>query len=394
MWLFLTLSWMLAAQEVWDVEVDSKNYVTPTKRLATTQMPVFSDDYDMRGMLLAVDRQITRLRQKKLTGTIKMGADLHPLKKVLTSLEVFRGIILEFDRCVARESRRRCFGDLNKTVSQKFHVYVPDLKPEDPRYGEENNAFFTGYHTMQINAKTKPDAEYKHAIYANPGDSRLYYTREEIDFLGALKGRGLEIAYVKSLFDIYLLHVQGSGKITLVDKNNRPSHSFYLNYDGTNKKKWEFISHYMIQQGYITSHSVPAQRRFLNHYPELQQSIFANCPSYVWTKVTNQPPLGNDNVSVTDGRSIATDSTLYAFKGLITYVEASRPMEDNEYDLEEEDSENVDFIPFSRFFLDQDTGGAIKGKARADIYFGEDTYAYFAAMHMKQLGKIHFLMVK
>lgn len=104
--------------------------------------------------------------------------------------------------------------------------------------------------------------------------------------------------------------------------------------------------------------------------------------------------MGNDSAPVTDHRSIAQDSGLYKFKGLIAYVEATRPVENGNYDLEIEDASTVPFAKFSRFFLDQDTGGAIKGKGRADIYFGEDLYAQFSAMHMKQTGKIYYMMAK
>lgn len=372
-----------------DPEVQ-RDYTTPLKLMPLAKYPRFDDDYDFRGMKLAIERQLKRYEKKNLTGKIKMGAKTYPLTQARKSLITFRTMVEEFLACKVREATtERCYNAFNTQVREKFDLFEPALTSGDPRFGEEKNAFFTGYHTMPIAGKMTPDAEYKHAIYRNPNDPALWKSRVEIDFLGALINRGLEVVYTKNLFDIYLLHVQGSGRVTLPDGSG-----FYLNYDGTNKQRWEWISKYMKEKGYIANGSIAAQRKFLRENPSKEREIYSTCPSYVFTRVSQQPPLGNDSVSVTDGRSIATDSGLYAFKGLLTFVKTNRPEENGNYDLELEDHLTVPMREFSRFFLDQDTGGAIKGKARADIYFGEDLYSQFSAMHMQQLGNIYYLMQK
>ncbi len=373
--------------------VDGKVINTPTKIVPLNEYPTFHDDYSLRGMKLAITRQIKRFGEKNMTGTIKLGSKTYPLTKMRTTLNLFSALIEDFDRCRAREAEANCFNDLNAGIRRQFDIYMPNLVTGDPRFGEPDWAMFTGYHTMPIEGKMVKDSDYAHAVYKNPGGAKLFFSRVEIDFLGKLAGKGLELLYTKSLFDIYLLHVQGSGKATILNSDGSKS-GFYLNYDGTNKQSWVWISKYMLAKGYITNGSIPAQRKFLREHPELAQEIFATCPSYVFSKVTKEPPMGNDSVPVTDGRSIAQDNTLYAFKGLLAYVEASRPLENGNYDMEQEDPSKVQFQPFQRFFLDQDTGGAIKGKGRADIYFGEDSYAMFSAMNMKQTGKIYYMMAK
>ncbi len=368
-------------------------YTTPTRLLAAKDYPVFSDDKDFAGLKLAITRQLIRLAQKNLNGTIKMGTKSYPLTKVKTSLEILDRMIDGFNSCKTNSTVARCYQDFNSALKARFDVYVPNLVKGDPRYGEEDSALFTGYHTMPIEGTLQPSGDYKFPIYGNPGDPKLFFSRLEIDFLGKLVGKGLELIYTKSLFDIYLLHVQGSGRATLVNPDGSKT-GFYLNYDGTNKQKWVWISKHMMDKGYINNPSIPAQRKFLRARPDLHQEIFATCPSYVFTKMTTDPPMGNDAAPVTDARSIAQDSGLYSFKGLIAYVDTTKPVENGHYDLEIEDPAQVPFARFSRFFLDQDTGGAIKGKARADIYFGEDLYSQFSAQHMKQTGKIYYMIAK
>lgn len=370
-----------------------RTFTTPTKVLPPKDYPIFTDDKEFAGLKLAITRQLTRYAQKNMNGSIKMGNKTYPLTKMKTSLQILDQMIDDFESCKRSSTLTRCYNIFNSTLKSRFDVYVPNLVSGDPRFGEEDWAFFTGYHTMPIEGTKSPTAEYQHPIYGNPGDPKLFFSRLEIDFLGKLAGRGLELIYTKSLFDIYLLHVQGSGRATLVNPDGSKS-GFYLNYDGTNKQKWVWISKYMMEKGYITNPSIPAQRKFLREHPHLQQEIFATCPSYVFTKITTDPPMGNDSAPVTDGRSIAQDSGLYSFKGLISYVDTTRPVENGNYDLEIEDPAQVPFARFSRFFLDQDTGGAIKGKGRADIYFGEDLYSQFSAQHMKQAGKIYYMIAK
>lgn len=390
---FLLLALFAAHTSYAQVEIDATNYQTPTKAVPAALYPKFTDDYALRGMKLAIERQLKRYAQKGLTGTIKFGTKTYPLTKMKATLVLFNELIDQFTRCTANNVESRCFAILNDEIKRKFDVYMPALVQGDPRFGEDNWALFTGYHTMPIEGSPVPSGDYPHPIYGNPKDPKLFYSRVEIDFLGALKNRGLELLYTKSLFDIYLLHVQGSGKATLLNPDGSRS-GFYLNYDGTNKQKWEWISKYMVAKGYISNGSIPAQRKFLREHPELQQEIFANCPSYVFSKISYDPPMGNDSVPVTDARSIAQDYTLYSFKGTLSYVETERPIEDGQYDLELEDSSKIQFIKFARFFLDQDTGGAIKGKARADIYFGEDRYSQFSAQNMKQTGRIYYIIAK
>jgi membrane-bound lytic murein transglycosylase A len=383
-----------AAAEEPQLEIDSTNYRTPLKAVALVDYPTFNDDYDFNNMKMAIDRQLARFKQKSLKGTIRMGTKTYPLSKAAESLQAFSALIDQFNDCVARAEKSRCYEDFNLAIRRQFDVYVPNLVRGDPRYGNDNFARFTGYNTMRVNGSLEPTAEFPHAIYESPSNSKLKgKTRVQIDFGGAISGMGYESLFTDQLYDIYLIQVQGSGVAT-VRQPDGTSKDIWLQYDGTNGQRWEFISLYMAKKGYIVNGSIPSQRKFMRDNPAKAQEIFANCPSYVYLKASDKPPTGSDSVAVTQGRTLATDTAYYPFKGLLTYVEATRPTENGNYNLDEEDKSKIPFSNFSRFFLDQDTGGAIQGKARADIYFGADDYAFFAGMHEDQLGKIHYLMLK
>jgi membrane-bound lytic murein transglycosylase A len=367
--------------------------VTPTRALAANEYPTFHDDYSFKGMKTAIDRQIKRFDQKDMSGTIKLGSKVYPLTKMKSTLLTFRKLIDTFEHCKTIDLEANCFRDINHSIKTRFDIYIPNLVPGDPRYGEPDWAFFTGYHTMPIEGTLKKHPSYPHAIYGNPKNPALNFTRGEIDFQNKLAGRGLEILHTNSLFEIYLLHVQGSGKATIINPDGTKT-GMYLNYDGTNGKPHQWISKHMIDKGYINNTSIAAQRKFLRQNPHLHEEIFSTNQSYVYERLTTDLPQGSDSVAVTDGRSIAQDKGLYSFKGLLSFVETTRPEENGQYDLEEEDFSKVKFMKFSRFFIDQDTGGAIKGKGRADIYFGEDLYSQYSAANMKQAGKIYFIMLK
>jgi membrane-bound lytic murein transglycosylase A len=369
-----------------------KAYKTPTRLLGPNELPAFSDDLDFDNMTLAIDRQLRRFNQLDLSRrTIEFGGRVFSGTVLRDSLKEFKNIVSAYATCkVKARDKSTCVDNLNATIREKFNVYVPDLLPGDTRYGEKLPVLFTGYYTPTLEASVVPTADKPHSIYKKPSTSLAAATRAEIDFKNVLRGKGLELFYTKNLFDLYLLHVQGGGKAIVTDKKGKQK-SYYLTYDGTNGQKWTFISKYMIEKGYINSGSIEAQRHFLDSFPAKEEEIFATCPSYVYFKVTAEPPHGSDMVPLTDNRSIATDTNHYLFKGALAFVEAKRPADP--YDPSESCNPG-EFKNFSRFYLDQDTGGAIKGKGRVDLYFGESQYSQLAAYNTVQRGNLYFLLLK
>lgn len=365
-------------------------YVTPTEKISPSQWPALIDDLDLSEMEIAIERQLKRYEQKDLSGTIKFGNDVYSLKQAPKSLKRFMEIAKDYKSCMATNTKSSCQADFEATVKADFNLYMPKLSKEDPRFGEDKQTLFTAYYTPLIRARTSKDSRFKYGTYNKPSSKSLASSsRRDIDFKGVLENKGLDIFYSDDLFELYLLHVQGGGRVITENKNGKTS-SFYISYDGANGQKFTFISKYMMSKGYIPDLTIQSQRDFIDQNPQKHEEIFSTCPSYVYFKKTANPPLGNDVVPLTDNRSIATDTAYYRFKGLISFVSARRPKED----MKSCDGNNVEYQSFSRFFLDQDTGGAIKGKARVDMYFGEGPYAEHVAYNTVQRGDLYFLMLK
>ena len=372
-----------------------RDYTTPTKKLSINEYPNFADDLDFQNIELAIDRQLRRYRQKNLSGTVLMGGREIPQFKYVETLQKFLQVVRLYKRCVQRNvfPKSVCVNELNSRIANQFDVYAPDLVEGDDGYGRDKFALFTAYYTPTIRGWDEEQSNTPWAIYTRPEDESLARSsREEIDFEGKLKNRNLELFYTQDLFELYILQVEGGGRIETTHPDGSKEY-FYLSYDGTNRKSWRFISHYMREKGYINNGSIHAQREFLANNPDKQREIYRTCPSYVYFKVTETPPLGNDAASLSDNRSIATDRNHYTFKGMLAFVQTRRLRPDaNDYNQPEPDDRS--YMEFSRFMLDQDTGGAIRGKARVDLYFGEDEYAERAAQHVHDRGRLYWLVAK
>jgi len=114
--------------------------------------------------------------------------------------------------------------------------------------------------------------------------------------------------------------------------------------------------------------------------------ILNHNPSYVFFKLEEEGPIGYLQVPLTAERSLALDRRLFP-PAAIVYMEASRPVVDKEGQIEK-------WNPFKGFVLNQDTGGAIRGPGRADLFWGNGTYAELAAGHMQHPGFFYFLVLK
>lgn len=127
-------------------------------------------------------------------------------------------------------------------------------------------------------------------------------------------------------------------------------------------------------------------REYLNAHPEERNEIFNYNPRYIFFETVEKGPVGCFNIELTPGRSIALDRRT-APAGALVFVQTQKP----ELDASGKISQ---WARFSRFFLNQDTGSAIQGSERADIFWGNGHYAELAAGYMKHPGNLYFLVLK
>lgn len=343
----------------------------------------FKDDKNFDYMVTAIDRQLARFAEKDLNKAIKLVGRNYVVRDQRDSLIAFRAVVLSTRQCLKiRSNKNSCWETFDAVLREKFDILKP--APTNPA---TQFARFTAYYTPLLEAQKTRSAAFPHGIYRKPAEEGLRtLSRTDIDFDLKLMSTKYPMFFTKDLLDLYLLHVQGGGKVVIKGANGKDE-SYYISYDGTNSLPFAFISTYMVQRGYLPAdnRSVEAQRDYLNAHPEKQEEIYNSCPNYVYFKVTNTPPLGSDAVALTDYRSIATDKSIYSAKGTLAFINVKQ---------EWQAGGKPQKIQISRFFLDQDTGGAIKGDARADIYMGEGANAEFTAYNLHQMGEMYFLMLK
>ncbi len=364
-----------------------------TGRAPVSTMPVLTDDLDRESLHTALRRSVSYL--EKLPSDRIVGEQ----PRRFTAGEVLDSL-LAFEQSLDSWECRECW---IRDFSTRF-----DLIPSSSDV-ELEPVLFTGYYQPVIEGSLAPTPEYAYPIYGMPADlivtertallpslapekvtGRLegdnlvpYYSRREIDELGSLRGRGYEIAWVKNPIDLFFLHIQGSGILQLADGRR-----LLVGYAGANGRPYRSIGRLLIDRGKIPQEEMSMQRlrRYLLDSPEEQNEIFSYNESYVFFRFSQEGPLGNIEVPLTPGRSVATDARLFP-KGALAFIVTEKPVLDATGQL-------VGWQPFSRFVLNQDTGSAIRGPQRADLYFGTGLEAEAGAGYMNRRGKLFFLTLK
>ncbi len=206
-----------------------------------------------------------------------------------------------------------------------------------------------------------------------------YYTRAEID-AGALLGKAPIVAWVKSPIDRLFIEIQGSGTLTLPDGSEA-----VLGYAGGNGAAYTPIARVLIDKGVMTKDTASMQkiRSYLEAHPEQMDKVIHQNKSFVFFRVLPQKgALGSQGLLLTPGYSLAVDRS-YVPLGLPIWLNTRRP-----------DVRTNDTHPFSRLMIAQDTGGAIRGAVRGDVYWGAGMRATEIAGKMKNEGQYWLLLPK
>ena len=223
-----------------------------------------------------------------------------------------------------------------------------------PVYRRPSNLFVRGY------SQDAPDLPNKGAVYRKIGRRKLvpYYDRAEIED-GAIAGRGLEICWLKSQTDLLFSQIQGSARVKLADGS-----TIRINYDAHNGYPYTPVGRILIDRGIIPKEEMSMQRirEWMEQNPDGARELRRQNRAYVFFRVVHlsdqDEAVGAQGVPLTPGRSIAVDKTLHVY-GTPFFIEGELPIESAQSKT-----------PFHRLMIAQDTGSAITGPARADLYFG------------------------
>jgi len=239
-------------------------------------------------------------------------------------------------------------------------------------------ALFTGYFEPELNGARNPGGAFRYPIYSLPPElevASLWYSRSQIEDSGVLSGRGLEIAWVDDPVDVFFLQIQGSGRIRLQDGS-----VIRVGYAGANGHPYRSIGEELVRLGIFQAHQVSAQviRNWVRRNPEAGADLLRHNPSFVFFRQLSgldesAGPLGAMNRSITPLRSIAVDPA-YVPLGAPVWIEKGGRGRMN------------------RLMIAQDTGSAIKGAQRADIFFGPGNKAGRAAGRLRDPGRMVVLL--
>ena len=283
------------------------------------------------------------------------------------ALDVFSKTQSQFLRNLSPRAKGK-----NKSFSssQEFfeHSFVPTL------IDFPNRSFFTGYYEAEILGSAVPDKEFQFPIYKRPPDlekGTKWLSRRELEESNILQNKSLEIVYLRSRAEVFLLQVQGSGRVTLTDGS-----VIRVGYDGRNGHEYISIGQILIKRGVFSAENISghAIKHWLTLNPQIADELLYQNPSYIFFKVMSDleeevGPIGTSNSSLEELRSIAVDPQ-YIPLGSPVWIEIKGS------------------YPLNRLMVAQDTGSAIKGPSRVDIFFGRGDDAEKMAGQIKDYGRV------
>ncbi len=373
---------------------ESKDPETVFRKATETAVPRFADDLDFADLKTAVNGSLAWYQRMAADAVVSFGSDTYTAGHMADSLEQFLRL-METSPTPER---------LNEAIRRDFHVYgfFEDNQPREVLY--------TGYYEPLLHGSLQPDAVYRYPIYGRPRDLltiRLsdfspdlpgqtlvgrragqtvvpYFPRAQIDgSADVLAGRADAVAWVDDPVDLFFLHVQGSGRLELDNGETR-----HVHFHTSNGQPYRSIGRYLIDAGKIPREEVtmPSIRAYLKAHPDEMRQIFDYNPRYIFFTTRDHGPRGCFAIELSPGRSLALDRKLFPPAALV-FARTRKPVTDKDGTIRE-------WVDFSRFMLNQDTGSAITGPGRADIFWGHGTYAETAAGHMKHPGQLFFLVAR
>ena len=351
--------------------------------------PLFQDDLGYESLGPAIDRSVHYLRQLPGEKLFVLCGEEYSVGWLIESLLAFKQIIAEKPSAQA----------LTAILKKEFTLWQAQVSPSDHRM------FLTGYFEPLFKASLTKTATYHYPLYRKPPDlvslpggkgrekktGRLengslvpYPTRAEIEKGQLLVGQ--ELVYLADPVDAFILHVQGSGQIQLADGSLRR-----VQFAAKNGQEYRSIGRLLVEQGVMRREeaTMPKIVRYLKEHPEEQEGILHYNDSFVffrWGDDSAVGPMGCLGEPLTPGRSVALDQDCFPPGGL-AFLTTRKPRVNAAGEI-------VGWEPLGRFVVNQDSGSAITGGGRLDLFWGGGRYAEVAAGNMKHPGSLYFLVKK
>jgi membrane-bound lytic murein transglycosylase A len=241
-----------------------------------------------------------------------------------------------------------------------------------------NPGLFTGYYEPELSGSRVRTERFRFPLYRRPPEvsgNGVWLSRGQIEESRVLEGRGLEIVWLDDPVDKFFLQIQGSGRIRLTDGG-----AMRVGFGGKNGHDYSSVGQELVRRGLFEAHQVSAGaiKRWVRQNPGPGRDLLQHNASYVFFREVSEVPadrgpLGAMNRSITTGRSIAVDPAFTPL-GAPVWIEKRGAS------------------PIRRLMIAQDTGSAIKGAQRADIFYGTGEEAGRIAGRIKDPGRLVVLL--
>ena len=366
----------------------------PLVKVAGSDLPEFKDTLFLQDLGTAIDQSLVYFKRVPATRTYEYGDDVYNASHMISSLETFKAFL------ATKPSAK----DLNRFIRETYTVYKSIG-------GSNKDVLFTGYFEPTYPGSRTPGPEFPWPVYSIPDDLfqidlsafsdaykghkrlmaridsksrrvRPYYTREQINNQLDFAQKARPVVWLANRIDRFFLEIQGSGRVSFGD-----GEIARLHYAGVNGRKYSAVGKYLIDKNEVPKEkmSMQAIREWLSTHPDRMDEVLFTNDSFVFFKEGKGGPFGCINVAVTPVRSIATDSKLFP-KGGLAFIQTALPANMGQ--------PKEAWPRASLFVLNQDTGGAIKGPGRVDLFCGAGDWADYTAGHMVARGQLYFLVLR
>ncbi len=352
-----------------------------------SNLGTIADDLDRNSLLKALETNVKYWTNKPSSYKVKIGPSYyssgHMLETSKKLLELF--------------STQSDIEKIGESLKKEFKIYKA---VSDDSY---RNVTITGYYESEIEVTSEKTGDSIYPIYSSPpdlvkapagfdfdygrydenGNLVKYYSSAQI-YSGALNGKGLEIAYSAHPSQIMLAQIQGSSIL-------RYKNSDYIRVGFASANGWKFNS---VQKILMDCNEIPSMSfkdfiKYLSSQPQdREERLVTLNPRYIFFSVKNKEtlPYGAMGQELIPQRSIAIDPK-YIPLGITGYLKTRKPVANENGQLE-------GFKDFSRFVSAHDTGSAIRGPGRIDLFWGQGKKAETEASSMKAAGEFYIFVLK
>ncbi len=353
------------------------------------RFPVFEDDLNYQYLGLMLQQNLQYLQKKKDTTLFTLSGRKYPVRRLIDTN-------LFFQQLISKRPNRR---ELNRQIRRYFDIYQAGGVSG---YNPEKKMLVTGYYQPLFQGSLEKKEPFVYPLYSVPetlaikrdrktgqkivgrlqqGKFVPYWTRGEIESRDLALGN--ELVYLKDPMDAFTIHIQGSALIQLADGGIRGVH-----YAIKNGRTYRSIGKYMVDTGRMSLEeaSMESIRRYIRRHPEEREKVLHHNDSYIffhWTETKGA--IGSLGRELTPGRSIAADKNCFP-PGALGFLQSRAPVVRND--------RVVNWTNLHRFVGVQDSGSAIRGPGRVDVFWGAGAAAGMAAGRMKEDGTFFILLLK